>query len=457
MLEVPELTSGNPSLQKGLNKLVKAEQKKLDKFDEKKAVVDNKLKLVGDLKKKFSEIKDSLNPFRTVRDFRELKGVSSDPNVVNLGAIDKNLAVPGSYDIEVVKLANTNSVMSYGFPDKDESEVGIGYVTFTTPDGEDHDVYINSENNTLEGVAKTINDAGVGVKAYVVNDGTDADEPWRLVMSGEKTGWRNDMKWAEFHMLDGDLELDLERVREANSAIIKFNGNPLMADSNTIKDLLPGVVFDLKRAKPGDIVKLEVKADVEKIGEKSKNMVEKLNAVLSFFQSQSQLGPDSRKDPTKALAGDTSLQAIHSRMRTTIQDAQSKMGSKEIRALRDVGIVFNRSGTLDFDAQKFQAKLESNFDEVAALVSGTSPLSGFAYEMANLADGVIRRGDGIMTVRETSLKSQVTRITEEKERKTAQAEERVEKIKGQFARAEAAVEQMKSYNPGNLVGSAGGG
>lgn len=444
MLEIPELASGNPQLQKAMVKIVKNEQKQLDKIDEKGALNENKIKLVRDLKGKLNDVKDSLVPFKSVTDFKELRGQSSNTNIANISAIDKNLAVPGSYELEVLNLASTNSVMTYGFTDRDKSEVGIGYISFKTPEGEERDIYINSENNTLDGVAKTINDARVGVKAYVVNDGTDAENPWRLVISGEKTGWRNDYEWPEFHMLDGDMDLDLERIREAKSAIVKFNGHPIMADENTLKTLLPGVTIDLKNAKPGEIIKLDVAPDVAKIQDKAKNFVEKMNGVLTFLNNQSQLGEGSRKDPSKALGGDNSLLSLQNRMRSVIQETQSELDASEVRQLRDVGIIFNRNGTLDFAPEVFQKQLETNFEQVAALMSGSGPLSGFSNKMIGLVDSAVRRGDGMMSIKENNLQQSMNRINAEKEQKTKRAEARIEKIKGQFARAEAAIQQMQS-------------
>jgi hypothetical protein len=33
----------------------------------------------------------------------------------------------------------------------------------------------------------------MGVRALVVNDGSDADEPYRLLITGEKTGWKENI------------------------------------------------------------------------------------------------------------------------------------------------------------------------------------------------------------------------------------------------------------------------
>lgn len=446
-LEVPELGTSNMQLAKAFDKIGRLEQKSLAKFDEKSQKIDNQLKLVGDLKSRFSKIKESLTPFRTPGDFRELKGVSSDPSIVEVGAIDKTKAEVGTYEFEVLNLANTNSIMTYGFEDRDKSEVGVGYISFKTPAGETREVYIGSDNNTLDGVAGAINKAGLGVRAHVVNDGTDSDEPWRLVITGEGTGWRENFEWPEFYLLDGDMEFDRERLREAKSAIIRFNGMPIMADENTLKDLLPGVNINLKDAKPGTSIKLDITPDIEIIKERAQGFVNGMNEVLGFIQQQNSLVADSHKDPTKALGGDVGLKAIESRMRNIIQLTTNERPSTVTR-LRDVGIVFNRNGTLDFDAEKFQKALEDDFDGCASFFAGSSPLTGFANEMIGLVDGAIRTGDGLVSIKESALKTRLDKVERDRDSATERAQKRLEKIKTQFVRADAAMANMQAAGSG---------
>lgn len=446
-LEVPELSTNNMQLARSFAKVAQLEEKSLTKFDEKSQKIENQLKLVQDLKSRFSKVKDALSPFKSPNDFRDLKGVSSSPEIIDFGAIDKTLAKVGTYEFEVLNLANTNSIMTYGFPDRDKTEVGVGYISFKTPAGEKRDVYIGTDDNSLDGVAKAINRAGLGITANVVNDGTDADAPWRLVIAGEGTGWREDFEWPEFYLLDGDLEFDKERTRNAKSATIRFNGHPIMADENTLKELLPGVNINLKDAVPGKTIKLDVRPDYEKIQEKAQGFVTGMNEVLSFIQNQNQLGADSRKDPTKALGGDVGLKAIESRMRNLIQLTENELGSgAKVKRLRDVGIVFNRNGTLDFDSEKFQKNLEENFDEVSTLFAGTSPVSGFANEMLALVEGVVRRGDGMVSIKEDALKERIDRVEVEKERATERAQKRLEKVRRDFGRADAALAEMQNMS-----------
>lgn len=458
-LEVPELSSGNPQLQRAIAKIAKAEQKPLEKFDKKISDVRDKQKSISDLKTKFSDIKDALQPIKNPRDFRELSGISSHPDVLNVTSVNKDVAVPGSYDFEVLNLASTNSIMTYGVADRDKSQIGVGYISFKTPEGETREVYINSDNNTLDGVANTINGAKLGVRAQVVHDGTDSDEPWRLVITGEKTGWKDNFEWPEFHFLDGDMDLDREHLREGKSAMVRFNGHTLMLDENKAKDLIPGVTFDLKNAKPGQVVTVNIRPDIEKVEGKVKNFVDKMNTVLGFINSQNASGVDFRQDKTKLFQGDVGLQTIESRLRSIVQKSYGEMSSGEIERLRDVGIVFNRNGTLDYDQKKFQNQLEQNFDGVTSLFAGQGGFSGFASEVSALVDGVVRPSDGSLTMREKSSKSEIERLEKAKAQATQRAESRMERIKMQFARVESAMQKMQSQGSGvqAMLGGGGGG
>jgi flagellar hook-associated protein 2 len=455
-LEVPDLHSGNPQLQKALQKIVRLEQKPLDMVDEKIGKVDNKLQLIKDLKTKFSKVRESITPFKSVDSFRDLKSESSHPDIVSASSIDKLKAKPGMYEFEVKDLATSASLMTTGVPDRDKTEIGVGYISFKTGEGESRDVYVNSQNNTLDGIARTINEAGLGIRAQVVNDGTDSSSPWRLILSGDKGGWRNDLSFAQFNFLDGDLDVDHYRSREAKSAVIYLNGQPMYVDDNAVKDLLPGVVLNLNKAEPGQKVKIEIKPDFEQIQEKSKTFVDNLNEVFKFIQHQSTTDQNSKKDPTKALSGDTSILSMQNRLSSVLQRTLNGADGATVKRLQDIGIVFNRTGTLDYDGAKFQSALENNFDEVAQLISGDGMLNGFANELSRLVDGFTRSGDGFLTLKEKNFQDQVGRLEREKEKKTQMAESRVQKAKMQFGKAEAALENMTNMR-NQLAAVMGGG
>ena len=71
--------------------------------------------------------------------------------------------------------------MTNGFEDPDESYVGVGYIRYDLPNGEQEEVYIGQDDATLNGIARKINQTSNGtITATVVNDGSESDTPWRI-------------------------------------------------------------------------------------------------------------------------------------------------------------------------------------------------------------------------------------------------------------------------------------
>ena len=47
--------------------------------------------------------------------------------------------------------------MTNGLPDKDKTSVGVGFLQYELPNGDVKDLYIDSDNSTLQDIAKLIN------------------------------------------------------------------------------------------------------------------------------------------------------------------------------------------------------------------------------------------------------------------------------------------------------------
>ncbi|MEK6553961.1 MAG: flagellar cap protein FliD N-terminal domain-containing protein, partial [Bdellovibrionota bacterium] len=164
-----------------VDQLVEAERAPIKNLEIKKDKIDIKLKLVNDLETKLRAIEGTIGTLASQKGFNDIKLESGDPNVVQ-GSVDPSMAPKGNWNVEVVELAQKAAAITNGFPDKDKTQVGVGYISFSTPDGE-KEVYIDGASNTLEGVASKINGAGLGVKAAVINDRKDPDAPFKLMVS----------------------------------------------------------------------------------------------------------------------------------------------------------------------------------------------------------------------------------------------------------------------------------
>ena len=193
---------------------MKAERIPIDKMQERKAKQENKKMLVEELIGHVEKIKAEATKSKGERSLRELTVNTSDQAVGVI--VDKNVAEPGNYSIEVSQLAQKSSAMTNGVEDKDNTYLGVGYIEYELSNGESGEIYVDSENSSLEGIAKLINkDTSNGMHATVVNDGSGSDEPWRLIISLKETGDANRAEFPYLYFVDGEVDLYFDKERAA--------------------------------------------------------------------------------------------------------------------------------------------------------------------------------------------------------------------------------------------------
>ena len=125
----------------------------------------------------------------------------------------------------------------------DRTQVGTGYIKFETLNGT-KEVYVNNSNNTLKGLARAINSSGTGMRASILNDRKDKENPHRLLITGMVNGDDNQVAFPTVYMLDGDQDLYFDEKREAQNAKVKIDGFEVNVSDNVIKDVIPGVTLD---------------------------------------------------------------------------------------------------------------------------------------------------------------------------------------------------------------------
>ncbi len=416
-------------------------EKQKSKFTDKKGLVDQLLKLVED-------VRGNLATNANARALRELK-VDTNNDIIGV-TVDKNRAVPGSYQIEVMSLAQKSSAMSTGFEDKDTSNIGVGFIQYTLPDGETKDIYVDSANSSLSGVAKLINkDSSLGVTANVINDGSGTDTPWRLVLSLNKTGDDSAVTFPYFYFVDGDQDFQLEFQREAHDAKIKLDGFEIESPGNKIVDLISGVSIDLKKAKLGEEFTLNISEDIEAVGTKVSDLVSKLNGVLKFIKEQNAI--DDKTDTSRTLGGDIMLQSLEARIHTAVfKDVITDSG---LHRAGELGLTFNRAGILEFDQNKFQALISSNYNLTSQILTGTfSPeggkTEGFMDNLNATIGTALRMPDGLIQSRKKSLQGNIEQIDRRISQKQKYLEEKEKNLKDKFSRLEGTISKIKSQGAG---------
>lgn len=420
---------------------MEAEKIPVKQMEAGKAKQEDKLKLVTDLETKVNDITKNLSELTSTSGFVDKKFISGDPNVVD-GQVDPTTAIPGDYSLEVVQLAQKPAAISNGFPDKNETQIGTGYIKFQTPEGT-KEVYIKGENSTLEGVAKQINASNFGLKAQVLEDRKDSENPYRLLISGLETGSDHQVQFPKIYLLDGDQDMYFDQSRPSQNAKVKVDGFEIELPDNKITTLIPGVTLDLKSAAPGREIRLGVKENLEVISGKIKSFVDAYNGALEFIQKQSKLqGSDGKNPRLGPLGGDGMLRSIENSLRRVILNPQLGVESP-IRRVGELGIEFNRNGTLNFSQDKFNKVLNANPQGVAAFFRGdgfsTGFVSGLKREIGNLMNGQF----GVIANRKKGLQDRINQTNSRIETKERQLERKEESLRRKFADLE---QKMSSLN-----------
>lgn len=437
-----------------VEQLMEAERIPIKNIETQKTKTEDKLKLVTDLETKISEINKTIGGLTNRKGFVDKKMTSGFPDIIN-GNVDPEVAESGEWNLEVVQLAERPVANSTAFPDKDKTKIGTGYIKFETEQGE-KEVYITNEGSTLEKVAETINRAEIGATAIVVNDRSDKENPFKLQVSGLKSGDDNQVKFPIVYFLDGDQDFLFDKMKPAVNAKFKLDGMEYETASNQVSDLLPGVSLDLKRAAPGQNVRLNVTENWEVIGGKVKAFVDAYNAALGFVQGQNKITNTGKNPQLGPLGGDGMLRTVESRLRSIIQDPQYTTGSS-ITRINDLGIEFARNGTLNFNQEKFNKVLTGNPTAVVGFLRGDGVSTGFMPTVKRGIDVLLNAQFGAIGTRKKNYGDRIGQMNERIDNKERQLSRKEDSLRKKFSDLESQMSKLQSQGAGLSAAGLGGG
>ncbi len=425
-----------------------AEKIPIQKMEGRKSEFAAKKKLVGELTKLVEELQLMLDKNSSAINFKEMK-VHADSDSVGI-TVDKTIAHRGNHQLEVTQLAQKSSAMSSGFEDPEKSYIGVGYIQYDLPDGETKDLYIDSENSSLKGIAKLINDdEGNGMSANVVNDGSGTDTPWRLILALDETGDDKIADFPYFYFVDGEDDLYIEFEREAQDAKIKLDGFEVEIPKNSTSDLIPGLTIDLKKARPGEEFTVGVTEDSEAVEKKVVGFIDSVNSVFQFISNQNKL--DEHSNTRETLGGDITLQTIESRLRSSIM--APVMTTKGTRRLSELGIMFTRKGILATDQNKFNSAIKRDFSIATEVFTGAflpdgSHSDGIINRLRSFTNSVLRFPSGILRNSAKSLKAKMSSMDKRIADRQRIIDQKEKMMKDKFARLEGTINKIKGSGAG---------
>lgn len=397
-------------------------------------------------------LKTSSQALSLTTDFNKRTVVTTEKDAVTAAA--DSTADLGTHDVVVDQLARAKSIRSTSYTSTSDA-VGTGTLTISVGSTSgtsttDTKITIDSSNNTLQGLKEAINGSGAAVSASIINVGTSSSPDHRLVVQSKKSGTDNSVTISgtlsggtdPFGSGGGDV------VQAAEDAVFFVDTLKVTRSSNVVSDVLTGVTFTL--LKGGDkngaldatdpLSTLTISSDTDAIKDAIGSFVADYNAVADLINDQFTLDPDTEKQG--ALAGDASVRGVLSRLRTEL----SRKGGIGVGFLylSDIGIEFQKDGTLKVDDAKLTKSLDSDFTAAANLFLLTQ--NGIGKRIPDAVDDFISSVDGSITFRQEGINNSINGIDKKIEREEKRLAALEQRLISRFAALEVLVSEFKKQS-----------
>jgi flagellar hook-associated protein 2 len=409
-----------------VSQLMAYESQPLNALAKKEASYLAKVSAFGNLKSSLSSFQTALDALRSPAKFQAVNLTAADSAILSGSATTK--AVAGTYNVDVTRIAQAQTIATKGLASS-SAPVGDGAkttITFSfgaisggklvdgvyvadpgaTPpnpaftqnaDQVSGSVVIDSSNNSLQGIRDAINKANLGVTATVVSDGSAT--PHHLVLTSNKTGEKSSMKITVEREAGAPVDTALQdligydpagtqNMKQSSAAqdtALTVNGIAISSSSKDVSEAIQGVNLSVTKvgstsvtvARDTNSVTNSVNAFV-----KAYNDLEKTIKNLTSYDAATKTGG--------ALLGESSVRNIQSQIRGMIgQPIAGAAGA--FNNLTQIGVNFQKDGTLALDSAKLTKAMGSNFEDIAGLFasigSTTDTLVKYAGSTASTTPG----------------------------------------------------------------------
>lgn len=435
-----------------------------------KTVIQNKIDKINtksqawtDISTRLSNLTSKLDVLQDEATYQTKKVTSSDDTIATISGTSDSLE--GSYDLVVKQLA-TASKLTGGVVSKSDGTTKIstkdalGYsgkltITNASADGsESKTIELDIKaTDSLKDIANAINNAkdpsdstgtkDAGLKATIVNN--------QLVVTSEEMGDRT-------LTIGGDLKDklgfadDVVKRTKGQSAEFTLDGIEMTRNSNNPTDVVDGVTFNFKKADASKTITLGLTNDTDKELSAVKDFVSQYNSVMSFLSEKMDVGDPSKSDNTTgALAGDSTLISLQSKLQSTV------LGGKSVNGVSasTLGLSVDRNGTLSLDESKFKAQLAKNpnavkdffFKDTSTKYATEKTGTGYTADFKAVIDRYTSTksgSEGVISLRKSSYQSEIKDYNKQIERITEQIATKRARYVTMFTNLDTAIGNLQS-------------
>lgn len=407
-----------------------------DRINTQGSAATAKLSALGSIKSSLSSLQSSLDALIKGASTLAYKttvpeGSGFGATVVTDPATGQTLAAAGTYNVEVVSLAQPQKLTSGAFAA--DAAVGDGTLKIAWDD-KSLDVEIKP-GSTLSDIAAAINKAanGKGVNATVIT----ANDGQHLVLNAVDAGTKGALT-VSANGGDGGLSAltwdgssgGLSQTVAATNARVRVDGFERESSSNSISDLIPGITLNLTKAEEGTTKTLTVSQDNAPLKINLQAFVSAYNASISLLKNSSAYDATNKKAST--LTGDSLVRGLQQQMRGQL--------SANVVDMKALGLTINTDGTLALNASTFDKTMAENPNAAARLLGKDGALSD---GVSKLLKSNLDSGTGTLTMRTDALNKQIKKLEKDLDALDARMEMVSARYTRQFTAMDSLVAQMQ--------------
>lgn len=330
--------------------------------------------------------------------FAQKEGATSDSSVVSLTDAT-SISAAGTHTLTVSQLATTSqqhsNAVASGATLSGSLSIQVGSGTATT-------ITIDSTNNTMSTLAKSINDLDVGVTATVITDSSGS----YLSLTSNTSGAAGNMTLDTSNLTDSnDNSISMTATATGADAAYTLDGISLTSSSNTVTSALPGITFQLVGTSSTNVT-MEIVNDTGSISTALNNFISAYNTLSSALSGQEAKDSSGNAEP---LFGDQILSLIQSQLSTAL--AFSTGNSGKTSNLAQLGITVGTNGQLSLDASALSSALASNFTGISNFFMN---VGDFGQNLTTVLSGLGNSGNGALALRTAQNTSEESTLADNK-------------------------------------------
>ena len=348
----------------------------------------------------------------------------------------------GSATFEVLAANDSGAAADLGIAGSDDDGNGV------IPGGQIIEI------TTLQDLASQINDAGIGVAATIINDGSSGS-PFRLSIQSQTAG-----RAGSFIFDDGGLGFGSTTLTEAQDAVAFF-GSPdpakaiaITSSSNSLQTVIPGATIDLVGTSDSP-VQVTINRDESAIIDAVSSFVDGFNDLMSTIGQLDSFNAETEQ--RGLLLGDATLANIQSSLFRLVNSRNNDLSSQFV-TMAQIGITVRSGNQLRFDESRFLSALASDPDAVEQMFTfketETDPITeeisttaaGTFVKIDELLENITNSQTGVLSNRVSSISALIELNDRRIEQFDVQLENKRERLQFQFLSMELALAELQGQN-----------